>query len=227
MLTLLSSNEAFATALLSFRLQLPQCLSLPVLVPSHRPAPQHSSLVSAVYSACLRVGSVTTMRARGVAHTNGTAAASAPAQPEMPAHLAAMMTLDEVEPHIAHLNQRISALRSASHSSAAADRDALTAELSHAQLRHSAIRANGRYLALLSCGALLVIFIAFLLCGWQSPIVLFHQLLNSANQDRMARLGVSADMLEPARDDQPFVAAFDWWSWFLPHDDSGGKQRHT
>ena len=173
------------------------------------------------------------MRARNAAHVNGSAAISngAPApQPVMPQHLAAMMTSDEVERHIAQLRQRIAALPPDASSSAAtaATRTSLGAELSLAQSRLSAIQANGRYLALLSCGAMLVVFVVFLLCGWQSPIVHLHGLVNSASRDRMARLGVTEDMvMNSQRGDEGFVAAFDWWSWITQYDSKGKQQQHT
>ena len=142
-----------------------------------------------------------------------------------------MSTSDEVERHIAHLRQRIAALPPASSSSAtaAADRTDLTAELVVAQSRLSAIQANGRYLALLSCGAMLVVFIVFLLCGWQSPIVHLHDMINAASHDRMARMGLTeAALVDSGRDEQPFVQAFDWWSWLLQYGNSRGKQQeHT
>ena len=147
----------------------------------------------------------------------------------MPPHLAAMASSDEVEQHIAQLRQRIAALSFHSSSPAAAaavERSALSAELELARLRLSTIRANGRYLALLSCVALLVAFIVFLLCGWQSPIVHLHRFINSASSERMARMGVTEEQLTAQRDDQAFVSAFDWWSWLLPYE-SAGKQRQT
>ena len=169
------------------------------------------------------------MRARNAVHVNGAAGTSAAAaapqtEPIMPQHLAAMATSDEVEQHIAHLRQRIASLPSVSSSSATAatDRALLTAELLHARSRLSSIQANGRYLALLPCGAMLVVFIVFLLCGWHSPIVHLHNFINSASRDRMARMGINEAMLDAQRDDQPFIAAFDWWSWMWQRD-SGGK----
>ena len=172
------------------------------------------------------------MRTRNAPHVNGngTAAhAAPPAAPTMPQHLAAMTTYDEVERHITHIKQRITALQHTSPAPAAATADltALTVELGLARLRLSAITANGRYLALLSCAALLVVLLVFLLCGWQSPVVHLHHFINSASRDRMARMGVTEEMMgTQQRDDQSFAAAFDWWSWLLPHD-SGGNKQHT
>ena len=140
-----------------------------------------------------------------------------------------MTTGDEVEHHIARLRQRIAALTSDPSSpptATAAARTALTTELGLAQSRLSAIQANGRYLALLSCGALLVVVLVFLLAGWQSPIVHLHGLMNSASRERMARLGVTENMLDARGDDRSFASAFDWWSW-LVQDDSASNKQHT
>ena len=167
------------------------------------------------------------MRSRGVAHTNGHVT-SAPAEPAMPQHLAAMTTYDEVERHIAQLRQRIAALPPAASSSAAvsAERALLTAELAFARSRLSVIQSNGRYIALLACAAMLVLFLVLLLLGWQSPLVSLHGLVNSANRDRMARMGLTEDaLLESGRDDASYVQAFDWWSWLLRYGSNTDKQQ--
>ena len=90
---------------------------------------------------------------------------------------------------------------------------ALREELSHCSSQLSIVRANSRYLALLSCAALLAVALLLLLLGWRLPIVVVHDVVNGERADRMARLGLSEEQLSSSAND--FSAAFDWVRWLL------------
>jgi hypothetical protein len=88
-----------------------------------------------------------------------------------------------------------------------------------------AVKKNGRYLALLSCAALLVVAIAMMLAGWRLPIVAVNDMFNEVRHQRMAHLGVNeADV--PAEGNE-FAAAFNWVHWLLSKTAGGGGSEPT
>ena len=124
----------------------------------------------------------------------------------IPAHVAALRTLDEVEAHIDALTRRLASLPPGDPSI-----PSIRVELAHSASQRSAVRAQGRYLALLSCAALVVCFCVALLAGWRLPIVAVHDLVNSVRRERMATMGMSEGAM--AADHNDFASAFDWVSW--------------
>ena len=90
---------------------------------------------------------------------------------------------------------------------------ALRAELSHCSSQLAVVRANGRYLALLSCAALLALALLLLLLGGRLPIVAVHEMVNGEREERMHRLGLSEDQVGSAPNE--FSLAFDWVRWLL------------
>jgi hypothetical protein len=87
----------------------------------------------------------------------------------------------------------------------------LLLQLSQARCHLQQVRANGRYLALLSVCAMLVLVVSMLLLGWELPIVRLSNVVNRMRADKIARLGLTEG--DVAREPNEFAAAFDWLSW--------------
>ena len=96
----------------------------------------------------------------------------------------------------------------------------LRRELLHCSAQTAAIRANGRYLALLSCAALLVVLIVMMLAGWRLPIVAVNEAFNQVRRERMQHHGISEG--EVPIEGNEFSTAFDWVAWLLK-----GKQHEA
>ncbi len=128
--------------------------------------------------------------------------------PSIPPHVAALTTCDAVDHHRQSVERRLVSLPPSDPSI-----PSLRLELLHCSAQMTAVRANGRYLALLSCAALLVLLIVALLAGWRLPIVAVGDVFNDARQQRMARLGI-AEADAPVEGNE-FAAAFNWVQWLL------------
>ena len=154
------------------------------------------------------------MEAAATVHTNGLDAGDA-ATTAIPPHIAALTTCDAVEAHTRSIQRQLSSLPPSDPSL-----PALRQELLHCSAQMAAVRANGRYLALLSCAALLVLVIVMMLLGWRLPIVAVHEAFNEVRQQRMAHLGVHETDLPV--DNNDFSAAFNWVTWLLGKPGGGG-----